>query len=154
MSKQSVVHAQVTWQSIVGKEFMETFLTLACIDTGSSMENCVSWDILRKTFDKDEIAQYREKRSQIRQHGWYRCFTTSTGRIGFMTMHDPNHTRFVSLRNYLKKSGTPPTPGSFDTVISKSNQEFSKPKNSPALIGKTTGTKARKVLIPIDGRVE
>ena len=96
----------VTWETIVGREFMETFIKIATAEYWSSRKEIPIGPVFGKFADED-VEKYREKRKEMRRHGWRASFLNRKNELRFGMMlrqgEDPREVRLISLSEFISR---------------------------------------------------
>ena len=92
----------VTWESIVGNDFLDRFKEIALAEYWTSVKD-IPFDTLYKKFSDMEIEKYREKRRMMRYHGWRKSFLNKQNEIRFGTMYNPQESNYINLADYIDK---------------------------------------------------
>lgn len=96
----------VMWQSIVGKDFIETFTKIATGEYWASVKDLPIKTVYDRFADL-EVEKYREKRKEMRQHGWRAAFLRRDKSLNFgLTLRqgeDPREISFISLSDHISR---------------------------------------------------
>ncbi len=92
----------VTWESIVGKDFLDTFTQIATAEYWSGVKELPIKTAYDRYSDKD-IETYHDKRSLMRYHGWRQAYLTKKGTLKFMVIYDPKDANYITLSEHIGK---------------------------------------------------
>jgi hypothetical protein len=94
----------VTWESIVGKDFMETFKQVAIAEYWAGVKDLPINTVYGRFSDAD-IDLYHEKRRVMLHHGWRQSYLVGRDKktLKFMVVYDPKTSRYITLYEYISK---------------------------------------------------
>jgi hypothetical protein len=95
----------VTWESIVGKDFLPVFCKIAEGEYWAGAKDLPIGTVYSR-FADTEIELYHEKRAEMRRHGWRWSYLVGHGdkkTLKFATHFDPKTSRYITLSEYISK---------------------------------------------------
>lgn len=95
----------VTWESIVGRDFLPVFCKIAEGEYWAVVKD-LPINTVYSRFSDTDIELYHQKRAEMRRHGWRWSYLVGRGdkkTLKFMVQFDPKTSKYITLAEYINK---------------------------------------------------
>lgn len=95
----------VTWESIVGKDFLPLFTQIATAEYWATVKDLPIKTVYDRFSDED-VQKYRDKRAQMRAHGWSKSFLSRRNELKFGIMlrqGEAPEITYITLSDFISK---------------------------------------------------